>query len=132
MGLSPVFVFDGASRSLCTFSGVCEHQAGPSPQIKFATTIDRLNDGRVKPSLIFFRTSAAGRASARFLSDPALRMLPPLVHAACIRALLHADVECHFADSEGDPFAVELAGTLGAYVVRAITPRIESTLLTTA
>lgn len=100
VGLQPIFVFDG-----------------PSPPAKFATTIERTNKGRVEPSLIFFRTSAAGRASARFLADPALRMLPPLAHTACVRALLRAGVPCHFADSEADPFAVELAGALGAYVV---------------
>ncbi|EJD53727.1 PIN domain-like protein [Auricularia subglabra TFB-10046 SS5] len=100
VGMQPVFVFDG-----------------PSPPAKFATTIERTNKGRVEPSLIFFRTSAAGRASTRFLADPALRMLPPLAHTACVRALLRAGVPCHFADSEADPFAVELAGALGAYVV---------------
>lgn len=43
-------------------------------------------------------------------------MLPPLVHATCIRTLLDAGVTCHFADGEGDSFAVELAGALNAFV----------------
>lgn len=49
-------------------------------------------------------------------------MIPPLVYDACLHALRtlasSADaLEVHFADEEGDPYAVELAGRLGAFVV---------------
>jgi hypothetical protein len=49
-------------------------------------------------------------------------MIPPLVYHACLHALRalasSADaLEVHFADEEGDPYAVELAGRLGAFVV---------------
>ena len=49
-------------------------------------------------------------------------MLPPLAYSACIHALetlrstTHS-LELHFADEEGDPYAVELAGRIGGYIV---------------
>ncbi|KAH7105648.1 PIN domain-like protein [Auriculariales sp. MPI-PUGE-AT-0066] len=98
-GIRAVFVFDG-----------------PSPPAKFQTTIERINKGRLNASLIFYRTSSAGRSAPGFLLNRDVRMLPPLAHATCILALLNAGVECHFADGEGDAFAVELAGALNAFV----------------
>lgn len=49
-------------------------------------------------------------------------MLPPLAYSACIHALetlrsTTNNLELHFADEEGDPYAVELAGRIGGYVV---------------
>lgn len=49
-------------------------------------------------------------------------MIPPLAYHACLHALREiassADaLEVHFADEEGDPYAVELAGRLEAFVV---------------
>ena len=52
-------------------------------------------------------------------------MLPPGMYDACVQTLQEiartADpsqvLELHFADEEGDPYAVELAGRLGGYVV---------------
>ena len=60
------------------------------------------------------------RSSGRFLSET--RILPPLVYSACIHALetlrsVTNNLEVHFADEEGDPYAVELASRIGGYVV---------------
>jgi hypothetical protein len=49
-------------------------------------------------------------------------MLPPLAYSACIHALetlrsTTNNLELHFADEEGDPYAVELAGRIGGYIV---------------
>ena len=49
-------------------------------------------------------------------------MLPPLAYSACIHALEKLrsttnNLELHFADEEGDPYAVELAGRIGGYIV---------------
>ena len=50
-------------------------------------------------------------------------MPPPLAYSVCVGTLLElasadaqARVHVHFADEEGDPYAVALAGRLGAYV----------------
>ncbi|KAL1660913.1 hypothetical protein GGF50DRAFT_62115 [Schizophyllum commune] len=91
---------------------------GPSPDsLKFPTQVGRLNHSNVEPSSLFFRTSPISRSQPRFLNES--RILPPLAFQACIRALLdveNADLRIHYADGEGDPFAVELAGRLGGYV----------------
>lgn len=90
--------------------------AGPSPRAKFPTITSRLTKGKVQPSLLFFRTSPATRSTSRFLSNP--KILPPLTYEAVLCALQQLDdVEVYFADGECDPFAVELAGRLGAYVI---------------
>ncbi|KAK7045644.1 hypothetical protein VNI00_007477 [Paramarasmius palmivorus] len=93
---------------------------GPYPEIKFATQITRTAKGYIEPSLLFFRTSSASRSSPRFLAES--RISPPLSYSATINALLAIRkstdaVDIHFADEECDPYAVELAGRLGAYVV---------------
>jgi hypothetical protein len=52
-------------------------------------------------------------------------MLPPGMYAACVQTLRKVAqstqpgqiLELHFADEEGDPYAVELAARLGGYVV---------------
>ncbi|KAG6861160.1 hypothetical protein C0995_003169 [Termitomyces sp. Mi166 len=103
VGLKIYFVFDG-----------------PTPELKFSTVVSRLGQSHVQPSLLFFRTSPASRGTARFLNET--RIIPPLVYTACINALKNLQnstdvVELHFADEEGDPYAVELAGKIGAYVV---------------
>ena len=74
------------------------------------------------PAQLFFRTSTSSRSTGRFLSEN--RILPPLAYSACIHALetLRSrlggiGLELHFADEEGDPYAVELAGRLGGYVL---------------
>ena len=74
------------------------------------------------PAQLFFRTSTSSRSTGRFLSEN--RILPPLAYSACIHALetLRSRLggvgpELHFADEEGDPYAVELAGRLGGYVL---------------
>ncbi|KAG6866433.1 hypothetical protein C0993_007522 [Termitomyces sp. T159_Od127] len=93
---------------------------GPTPELKFSTVISRLGQSHVQPSLLFFRTSPASRGTARFLNET--RIIPPLAYTACISALKNLQnstdaLEVHFADEEGDPYAVELAGKIGAYVV---------------
>lgn len=82
--------------------------------------ISRLNQSTVLPGQLFFRTSAVSRCTGRFLNEN--RILPPLSYSACVSALESlrsstSGLELHFADEEGDPYAVELAGRLGGYVI---------------
>ncbi|KAH0829199.1 hypothetical protein J3R83DRAFT_2748 [Lanmaoa asiatica] len=103
VGLKVYFVFDGAS-----------------PDLKIPTMISRLNRTNVQNSLLFFRTSPTSRSTPRFLHEN--RIIPPLVLLSCVETLksfakANSELEVHFADEEGDPYAVELAGRLGAYVV---------------
>ncbi|KAG9312042.1 hypothetical protein JVU11DRAFT_7321 [Chiua virens] len=102
VGLKVYFVFDG-----------------PSPDLKIPTIISRLNRTNVQNSLLFFRTSQTSRSTTRFLREN--RIIPPLAFLSCVEALGdfakgNSSLEVHFADEEGDPYAVELAGRLGAYV----------------
>lgn len=94
--------------------------AGACPDLKFPTAVARLGQSHVQPAQLFFRTSASSRSTGRFLNET--RILPPLAYSACVHALqtLRSEtggLDLHFADEEGDPFAVELAGRLGGYVV---------------
>ncbi|KAG6809304.1 hypothetical protein H0H92_000762 [Tricholoma furcatifolium] len=103
VGLKVHFVFDG-----------------PLPELKFPTQVSRLGQSHVQPSLLFFRTSPTSRGTGRFLNET--RIIPPLAYTACITALKNLKnstdaLELHFADEEGDPYAVELAGKVGGYVV---------------
>ncbi|KIK81542.1 hypothetical protein PAXRUDRAFT_832773 [Paxillus rubicundulus Ve08.2h10] len=103
IGLEVYFVFDG-----------------PSPELKIPTLISRLNRTNVERSLLFFRTSPTSRSTPSFLHEN--RILPPLVLQSCVVTLERlarekSGLQVHFADEEGDPYAVELAGRLGAYVV---------------
>lgn len=88
--------------------------AGPYPPAKFPTNITRASENVIQPSLLFFRTSQASRASPRFLRENAI--IPPICYAVCLETLRSLPVEIHIADTEGDPYAVELAGRLGGYV----------------
>ncbi|EPQ55032.1 hypothetical protein GLOTRDRAFT_76344 [Gloeophyllum trabeum ATCC 11539] len=93
---------------------------GPYPSLKFSTLTGRVNENVIQPSLLFFRTSAVSRSTPRFLHES--RMLPPLCYDACVLALQELSrsndaLQVHFADEEGDPYAVELAGRIGAYVL---------------
>ncbi|KAJ8076853.1 hypothetical protein PM082_001276 [Marasmius tenuissimus] len=93
---------------------------GPLPELKFGTQISRTTKSHIEPSLLFFRTSSISRATPRFLNES--KIIPPLSYSATIHALEELRksteaVDIHFADEEGDPYAVELAGRLGAYVV---------------
>lgn len=94
---------------------------GPHPELKIPTLISRMNRGNVGQSLIFFRTSPASRCTPRFLRETSI--LPPLAYEVCVQTLQRLarsgkrPLEVHFADEEADPYAVELAGRLGAYVV---------------
>ncbi|KAH7921099.1 PIN domain-like protein [Leucogyrophana mollusca] len=103
VGLHVYFVFDGAV-----------------PGIKIPTLVSRRNRENVERSLLFFRTSTSSRSTPRFLHET--RLIPPLVQAACFHALEKVSastksLQVHFADEEGDPYAVELAGRLGGYVI---------------
>ena len=80
-----------------------------------------MTQNNIQAGLLFFRTSSAARSAPRFLRETA--MLPPLAYSVCVDTLLHLSsgapqkrLHLHFADQEGDPFAVALAGRLGAYV----------------
>ncbi|KAJ4496677.1 hypothetical protein C8R41DRAFT_895027 [Lentinula lateritia] len=94
---------------------------GPSPEIKFRTLMTRMSKSHIEPSLLFFRTSPVSRSTPRFLNES--RIIPPLSYPVAIHTLLelktsHPEhIDIHFADEEGDPYAVELAGRLRAYVV---------------
>ncbi|KAI0783009.1 PIN domain-like protein [Abortiporus biennis] len=96
---------------------------GPFPKAKFPTVISRINQNNIQRTLLFFRTSTTSRSAPRFLREVCL--LPPNYHIICIQTLqdiIHqlddsTRVNIHFADEEGDPFAVELAARLGGYVV---------------
>jgi len=93
---------------------------GAYPDIKIPTICTRLGQSHVQPALLFFRTSMASRSTTRFLHET--RILPPLSFGACIYALHRLaenndSLEIHYADEEGDPYAVELAGRVGGYVV---------------
>ena len=98
-------------------------RSGPYPEIKFPTIISRMNKSPIQTSHLFFRTSATSRATPRFLRESSI--LPPGMYAASVESLqnvagsLDTDqvLELHFADEEGDPYAVELAARLGGYVV---------------
>ncbi|KAG1716204.1 hypothetical protein ID866_944 [Astraeus odoratus] len=94
---------------------------GPTPELKTPTLISRLSRSNVEQSLLFFRTSPTSRSTPRFLRET--RILPPLAYKTCVQTLQRLassgrrPLEVHFADEEADPYAVELAGRLGAYVV---------------
>ncbi|KAI0343396.1 PIN domain-like protein [Trametopsis cervina] len=106
VGLHLYFVFDG-----------------PFPELKFSTIISRANENVIKPSLLFFRTSAVSRSRPKFLRESS--QLPPRTYIACIKTLQGLQhsleggdrLELHFADEEGDPYAVELAARLRGFVV---------------
>ncbi|KAJ6495706.1 hypothetical protein C8R47DRAFT_1042859 [Mycena vitilis] len=103
VGFTIYFVFDGAC-----------------PGLKFPTLVSRLGQSNISHSHIFFRTSAASRSTPRFLNES--RIIPPLAYTACLDALkaicqISDIVSIHHADEEGDPYAVELAGKVGAFVV---------------
>jgi len=89
---------------------------GPYRPSKFTTSATRVAQSIIQPSLLFFRTSHISRATPRFLRENSI--LPPLYYATTLDALrsLNDAVEIYFADDEGDPFAVELAGRLKGYV----------------
>ncbi|KAK0212630.1 hypothetical protein DFS33DRAFT_1269387 [Desarmillaria ectypa] len=93
---------------------------GPYPELKHATLVSRASKSIIEPSLLFFRTSQASRTSPRFLKEA--QIIPPLYYSATLHALEQLCVstnslDVHFADEECDPYAVELAGRLGGYVL---------------
>lgn len=93
---------------------------GPYPKVKFPTITARLTEKQIHHSLLFFRTSSSSRNTGRFLNET--RIIPPLAFSACVQSLQSmaqelSALQIHFADEEGDPFAVELAGRVGGYVL---------------
>ncbi|KAG9018264.1 hypothetical protein FRB90_011718 [Tulasnella sp. 427] len=98
IGLEPHFVFDGAE-----------------PVLKFPQHTSRIQDTRIAPSNIFFRTSTVRRNEPAFLRDN--RIIPPLSYGACVDALLKLDVSCTWADAEADPRCVEIAASMGTWVL---------------
>lgn len=92
--------------------------SGPTPELKFPTIKSRLNQSNLQPSLLFFRTSSTSRSTQRFLNES--RIIPPLLYPTTTHALQSindTNLEVHYADEEGDPYAVELAGRVGGYVI---------------
>ncbi|OSX61868.1 hypothetical protein POSPLADRAFT_1181919 [Postia placenta MAD-698-R-SB12] len=93
---------------------------GPYPALKFPTLVSRVTQTSIHGGLLFFRTSPSARATPRFLHET--QILPPLTYTVCVQTLLRlasapdVPLEVHFADEEGDPYAVALAGRLHAYV----------------
>jgi hypothetical protein len=78
-----------------------------------------MRDNIVRRSELFFRTSPPARSHPRFLNEN--RILAPLVFIASVEALKALvkeglPIELYFADEEGDPYSVELAGKLNGYV----------------
>lgn len=93
---------------------------GACPDLKFPTMVNRLGQSHVQPALLFFRTSPTSRSTPRFLHET--RIIPPLSYSTCIHTLeelarKNDALEVLYADEEGDPFSVELAGRVGGYVV---------------
>ncbi|KAI8974020.1 hypothetical protein BD414DRAFT_498891 [Trametes punicea] len=108
---------------LAVFAGVHGRHAPacPYPVLKFPTLLSRITQNHVLNGLLFFRTSAAARATPRFLRETA--MLPPLAYGVCVETLVEMATHAHpgkllvhIADEEGDPYAVALAGRLKAWV----------------
>lgn len=118
VGLRPCFVFDGAITPMFCSPLTYPETTGTGPYrpSKFTTSAARMAESIIQPSLLFFRTSPLSRATPRFLRENSI--LPPLCYAATLDALRSLDdaVEIYWADDEGDPFAVELAGRLKGYV----------------
>lgn len=85
--------------------------------------ISRITKNTIQDSKLFFVTSAAARSKPRFLRE--VEIIPPRAYAACVETLKRitqnledkSRLELHFADEEGDPYTVELAGRLGGYAV---------------
>ena len=124
VGLRPHFVFDGKHvleipavlRGLTT---IALGYTGPFPPLKFGTVISRMRENVVRRAELFFRTSQPARSHPRFLNEN--RILPPLVFVASVEALKGLEkeglpIKLYFADEEGDPYSVELAGKLNGYV----------------
>src|SRR6266478_828944 len=78
-----------------------------------------MRDNVVRRAELFFRTSPPARSHPRFLNEN--RILSPLVFVASVETLKELakeglPVQLYFADEEGDPHSVELAGKLNGYV----------------
>ncbi|KAF5384471.1 hypothetical protein D9757_006436 [Collybiopsis confluens] len=98
---------------------------GPYPALKHPTVLSRSAQNLIHPILLFFRTSNSARSTPRYLNDPESKVFPSLLYPATVQTLIDlrnelsgsSKLDVVFADSEGDPFAVELAARMGAYVV---------------
>lgn len=113
-------MFDGTGTLNHASSKGLISNIGPRPEIKFPTITTRLTEKQIHHSLLFFRTSTSSRNTGRFLNET--RIIPSLAFSACVQSLQSIAQESnalqvHFADEEGDPFAVELAGRIGGYVI---------------
>ncbi|KAG8990779.1 hypothetical protein FRB93_003043 [Tulasnella sp. JGI-2019a] len=98
LSIKPHFVFDGAT-----------------PAIKFPQMIKRLQENRVFPANLFFRTSTGRRNEPTFLHEH--RIIPPLVYGTCVATLTELGIPCIWADGEGDQKCVEIAAGLGCWVL---------------
>ena len=119
--------------------------AGPYPTLKFPTLVSRITQTTIQAGLLFFRTSPQARAAPRFLRETAMLpplaysvCVDTLLHLASTLSPTstppppapnrngarteqqagqgQGPLQVYFADEEGDPYAVALAGRLGAFV----------------
>lgn len=123
LGLAPTFVFDGM-EDLSLF--ICANltlelffiHVGPVLAEKIEESARRFQESFVNPSVLFYRTSPAGRSTTSFQNR--ISMIPSLIFPACLDALLSLKsegVECFFADGEADPECAGLAAHYGGYVL---------------
>lgn len=121
LGLAPTFVFDGKLRfSLLHVWKMLSLIAiiGPVLAEKIEEVARRYQEALVEPSVLFYRTSPAGRSTTSFQNR--ISMVPPLIFPACLDALSsmkNEGVECFFADGEADPECAGLAAHYGGYVL---------------
>ncbi|KAG8930923.1 hypothetical protein FRC02_003480 [Tulasnella sp. 418] len=90
---------------------------GAYPEIKFPEIIKRIQQSRIMPANLFWRTSAERRNQHSFLRQN--KILPVLAYQACVSAmqdLASEGVQCIWANDEADRRCVELAGDLNGWV----------------
>ena len=92
-----------------------DYITGPYSELKIPVIAKRIQQGRIDPSNIFFRTSSAARSTPGFLNG--MWISSPLAFPACIAALKEEGVRCHYADGEGDPDCVALAVRHNGYIL---------------
>ena len=88
---------------------------GPYSELKIPVVAKRIQQGRIDPSNIFFRTSAAARSTPGFLNG--IWISSPLAFPTCVAALKEEGVHCHYADGEGDPDCIALAVRHDGYIL---------------
>ena len=120
VGLRPYFVFDGtitpSFRSRWTLPNLKSLDQARIAHLNLRLVQLAWHSLSSNPLCYFSGPHPFSRATPRFLRENSI--LPPLYYATTLDALrsLNDAVEIYFADDEGDPFTVELAGRLKGYV----------------